>query len=99
MKVSRIKWLSKAAEEALVIVTDGTQEIGAYCQPCDYSVGEEVSRPLTTLAVKELHEIDPSTGIQCADKQSTGLGYEIVAKVVNSKSGLLSVGDIRIESD
>lgn len=99
MKVTRIDWLAKAADEALVIVTDGTYEIAAYSQPCEFAVGEKLSMPLMALGVQGLRVIPDDAPEPSIIKRATGLGYEIAGEVADRESRLIAVGGIRIESD
>lgn len=98
MRIESIRWLSRSADEAEIVVSDGCSRCEVYAQPCTASVGEEIDQPLHVFGVRNamltgaLH-----AAIQKVD--AGGLAQRIVAKVENWKEGHLSVGNIQLIAD
>ena len=98
MHVEDIHWLSKSAEEAEVIISDGSFRCEAYSQPCNASVGETLRQPLHVFGIRNaMLKEGGALGFWKID--AVGLAQRVVAKVTNFREGLLSVGGIDLIAD
>lgn len=98
MRIESIHWLSKSADEAEIIVSDGFFKCEAYSQPCAVSVGDILTQPLHIFGVRNamLNEGE-NLGFRKIDVAR--LAQRIVAKVTNFREGHLSVGGIELIAD
>jgi hypothetical protein len=98
MRIEDIVWLSKEADEAEVLVTDGQYSCKAYSQPCNVKVGDYLGERLHLFGVRDarLSEISEPGIHRLA---SNGLAQRLVAKVSDVKLGYLTVGKIHFAAD
>ena len=54
MKVKNIRWTSIAAQEAEVEITDGDHTCTVFSQPCEVTIGENLSDPLHIFDIKNV---------------------------------------------
>ena len=98
MRIESINWLSKSADGAEVVVSDGLFKCEAYSQPCDASIGDVLVQPLHIFGIR--NAILNEGGILGFRKvDATGLAQLVVAKVTNFREGCLSVGAIELIAD
>lgn len=98
MKVKNIKFISDAAKEAELIVTDGGNECLVFSQPCELEVGEEFSESIKVLDVDSLMKVidkNKKEGIQRSNESY--FSHHCVAKVINKDEGLVSIGGLKME--
>lgn len=95
MRVVAVTPFSPCSESATVTVSDGRYTCEAFCHPCDYEVGVQISEPL---------QIFHSTMLVLANQpvarlEHVGPQYHHrgVARVVDKDRGLLEVGNLRLE--
>lgn len=96
MNIVKLEWLSVEAKEAELIVSDGVNRIIAFSQPCEYSLGDVIDKPLLPLYVKDLmlsRESEPSL-----HKLNTPFGYKITALITDIDNGIVAVGGILIDA-
>jgi hypothetical protein len=98
MKIEEIRWLSKEADEAEVLVSGGPYRCEVYSQPCNAKIGDSLDDRLHLFGVRDamLTEIS-ELGIHKLD--SAGLAQRVVARVSDAQQGYLTVGDIQFTAD
>ena len=80
MKIVRVDWLSKEAEEAEIQVSDGENKALVFSCPFQYKLGEDVSAPLSAVFCKGLvHEKDRTS---------------VLSRIVDSPFGCHIAGEI-----
>jgi hypothetical protein len=98
MWIENIHWLSKAADEAEVIISDGLFRCEAYSQPCTAEIGDTLLQPLHVFGIKNAMRAE-SGDFGFRKLRSDGLAQRIVAKVANFRYGRLAVGNIELIAD
>ncbi|MCP4745962.1 MAG: hypothetical protein GY874_07450 [Desulfobacteraceae bacterium] len=97
VSVKEIKWISKEALEAEVIITDGQFELLCFSHPFEKKKGEQLTEPLTALDPDKIVKLGtPSSHIE---KLGNTFDYLIAGKLIRKKSGYMRLGDIIIEID
>lgn len=95
MFVKRLTWLSKAAREAELLVSDGKYECIAFSQPCDVKEGDHLKEPLHAFMVDNLMvSREKNCGVSLIRPE--GLAHHCVAEVVDAENGLVKIGEIEI---
>ncbi|MEI6090340.1 MAG: hypothetical protein WCR42_07815 [bacterium] len=97
MIIESFEWLSLEAEEAEVIVSDGTYKIVCFSQPFRYEVGEMLEEPLEVLDIENLHL--SSNVFVGAERINESFEYHISAKVIDKAEGIVQIGKIFISID
>ena len=98
MKIEDIRWLSKEADEAEVLVSDGSYRCEAYSQPCTVKVGDSLDDRLHLFGIRNAVLTETSElGIHKLD--SAGLAQRVVARASDAQQGYLTVGDIQFAAD
>mgnify|MGYP006149123341 CR=1 FL=1 len=98
MIINKKEWLSERAEEALLYIGSGSSEIAAFCQPCGFDAGDNLSEPLVAVSVKQLQK-EASTSNEQAFRVGDTLAHSIVATVVDCHMGIVTVDDVTIDVD
>ena len=98
MLVRNIQWISKGADEAEVEITDGSFVCFAFSQPCTVKIGDKIAEPLHVFDVKDAM-ISNQTELGIWKTTENGLGCNVIAKVVDIRAQLLSVGGIQLLVD
>jgi hypothetical protein len=95
MHVVAVTAFAPDSESATVTVSDGRHSCEAFCYPCAYEVGAEITEPL---------QLFDSTVFMLADQtvarlEHIGPQYQHrgVARVVDKDRGLLEIGALRLE--
>lgn len=91
MELTKVKWVSKAGQEAVLTVTDGNIQLICFCHPCESPV--ELAIPLYIFAINA----DRIT-LENKEQKQRALrlgsedipGYEIVGTVLDSSTISLS---------
>lgn len=98
MKVEKVFWISRDAEEAEVRLSDGERVCVAFCQPCEYEEGALVDGPLRAFITKA---VMLSRGDQVALERisDTSFAHKCVGRVVDVQQGLVEIGGFEIELD
>jgi hypothetical protein len=97
MFIKEIQYLSEPAREALLTISDGSNECIAFCQPCDKSVGEVIK---DSLYIFEAYQIQISgTDREYLKPIGRYFRHEICATIKNIQSRILKVGSILLEID
>jgi hypothetical protein len=98
MKVTKLNWLSKAAKEAELIVSDGTHECLVFSQPCNVQLNENVIEPLHAMDVENLMKVvDQDMNENIKRTNESYFSHYCVARVVRMDESVVSVGDIIIQ--
>lgn len=98
MQVKNIQWLSQAAAEAEVEITDGNFVCVAFSCPCEVQVGDKLTEPLHVFDIKDAMLSEKSElGIWKINE--TGLGRKIVAELIDVAKQVLAVGGITLIVD
>jgi len=97
MIIKDIKWLSKEACEAIVLVGSENVECSAFYHPCLVDIGYKINEPLLALETKNIMKVDNSeTSIL---QRSNPLDSEIIAKIISVSKKLVCINSINIELD
>ena len=98
MHIESVEWISKEAEEAEVVVSDGRFSCRAFSQPCSLLVGQVLQEPLHVFGAKK---IMISTAGECGFELQVngGLAQKIIAVLQDLQSRRLSVGGIELVLD
>jgi hypothetical protein len=95
MKVVKIDWMDEEAREAIMTISSGSFMLQVFSHPCPYNVGDTIKVPLTSLDDENIVRIEP---IPAMIKQvGDTFRHEVIAVVVNAKTSLVAIGDIKIE--
>jgi hypothetical protein len=98
MRVSNIHWLSQAASEAEVEITDGDLVCIAFSQPCSVGVGDVLKEPLHVFGLRSAMLAEqPKIGI--SSRSDGGLGRTVVAKLDDKVRQIFAVGGIALAVD
>jgi hypothetical protein len=98
MRVESIEWISKEAEEAEVVVSDGRFSCRAFSQPCSLSVGQVLEEPLHVFGAKNIM-------LSTAEEQGMelqvegGLAHRVTAVFQDLQRRRLIVGGIELILD
>lgn len=95
MKVVNICWLSEAACEAEVELSDGEVSCVAFSQPCQARVGDEVTEPLHVFSIRHAMLSDQRQVVikKVADSE---LMQNVVARVLDAAKQILAVGGLTL---
>lgn len=95
VSIKEIKWISKEALEAEVVITDGQFELLCFSHPFNKKIGEQLSEPLYVLDPDEIVRLkSPSSR---TEKLNNAFDYLIEGKLIDKKSGHVKLGNIVIE--
>lgn len=98
MKVTKLNWLSKAAKEAELIVSDGTHECLTFSQPCNVQLNENLVEPLHAMDVENLMTVvDRDIDEKIMRINDSYFSHYCIAKVVSMDESIVSVGGILIQ--
>jgi hypothetical protein len=95
MIVKKLMWLSKAAEEAELLISDGKYDCVAFFQPCNIKEGDSIKEPLHAFMVNNLM-VARETNCSITLIKPNGLAQRLVAEVVDLEDSLVKVGNIEI---
>lgn len=98
MRIEDICWLSKEADEAEVLVTDGQYSCKAYSQPCNVKVGDSLDARLHLFGVRDAM-VTETIELGIHRLASKDLAQRLVAKVSDAQLGYLTVGEIHFAAD
>lgn len=94
--VIQVNWVSRVAEEAVLVVSDEFISVRVYCQPCSLHEGDFVEQPLLAFdsqhvarSEEHVHRATPVGEFAC----------EFCGTVRDVASRLVHVGQIRIVLD
>lgn len=95
MKVVSICWLSEAACEAEVELSDGEVSCVVFSQPCAARVGDEVTEPLHVFSIRHAMLSDQRQVVikKVADSE---LMQNVVARVLDAAKQILAVGGLTL---
>ncbi|MDE9430164.1 hypothetical protein [Xenorhabdus bovienii] len=98
MNIQVIEWLSKDAEEAILLVNDGQYECTVFSHPCKYNEGNCIENPLLAISVSGIQREGQDSVINI-QKQDAHFSHFVIAEVMDKNSNLVRVGNIIIELD
>lgn len=98
VKIEDIRWLSKEADEAEVLVSDGSYRCEAYSQPCNVKVGDALEDRLHLFGIRDAM-LTETTELGVHKLDSAGLAQRVVARVSDAHEGYLTVGAIQFAAD
>ncbi len=98
MKIERLVWISKSAQEAELYITDGTYQCISFSQPCEHKEGDIINVPLHAFMVKNVM-LSYSEEVFIEQVGVNNLPHRCTAIVVNRNDALVKVGSIVIELD
>ncbi len=98
MKITKLNWISKAAQEAELTVSDGTHECLAFSQPCKVQLNENLIEPLHAMDVENLMKvIDQNQSENIERVNDSYFSHYCIAKVIKIDESIVSIGGIIIE--
>ena len=98
MIVKQLTWLSKAAKEAELLISDGTNECLTFSHPCDIKEGELLKEPLHSFMVEDfMIVIDHNKNENIKRINESYFSHYCVAKVISIEESTVAVGGILIE--
>ena len=98
MRIESIEWISREAEEAEVVVSDGRFFCRAFSQPCSLLVGQILKEALHVFSPKNI--MLSTTEEQSIELQvNGGLAHRVIATIEELKSKRLIVGKIELILD
>ena len=95
MMIKKLTWLSRAAKEAELVVSDGKYECIAFSQPCDVQEGDNLKESLHAFMVNNLM-VSRQKDCNISLIRVEGLAQHCVAEVVDAEDGLVKIGNIEI---
>jgi len=98
MKIEDIRWLSKEADEAEVLVSDGRYKCEAYSQPCNVKVGDLLDDRLHLFGIRDAMLTEASE-LEIRKLDPDGLAQRVVARVSDAQEGYLTVGALHFAAD
>lgn len=98
MKVTNVYWLSKAASEAVVEISDGEVSCIAFSQPCEVCIGDDVAEPLHVFGITRVMLSDLAA-VEIKKVADDGLRQKVVARLVDVSKQLLAAGEINLVVD
>jgi hypothetical protein len=96
MIVKNINWISKAAEEAEVELSDGEFTCIAFSQPCNANIGDTINKPLHVFSIKNAMLCESDTTLGIWSNEGTGLSRKVIARVTDASEQLIAVGRINL---
>jgi len=98
MKIIKLNWISKAAREAELIVSDGTHECLAFSQPCNVQLNQVLNKPLHAVDVENLMKLLDQDNNEIIKRiNESYFSHYCVARVLSMDESVVSVGGILIE--
>ncbi|WP_345843359.1 hypothetical protein [Shewanella algae] len=97
MKVEKLNWTSKSAQEAELTITDGEYSCIAFCQPCEYEKGAEVDYLHAFMAKEVMLSNSGLVSIEALEEKV--LPHRVTAVVEDRLENIVKVGSIIIELD
>lgn len=95
MKILKIDWMEESIKEAVLTLNDGENDFEVFSHPCPYSEGQDITQPLYAMDPENIVRVEPQKLF--IKKIGSAFEHEILAKVVNSKVPLVSIGTVYIE--
>lgn len=98
MKITKLNWISEAAKEAELTVSDGIHECLAFSQPCNVQENETLIEPLHAMDIENLRKVfDQTYDEKIMRINESYFSHYCVAKVVKTSESIVSVGSIIIQ--
>lgn len=91
MIISSIEWHS--GDEAIVIVSGDNIDVAVFSQPFTNKLGDQLQQPLHLFEVPSIYV--SQKGVEYANRQSDGLGYECCGLLYDKNSKLLRIDNLR----
>lgn len=95
MKILDINWMDDEQKEGILTLSTGTQEFQVYCYPCKFTKGDVITLPLQSLDDQNLVRVNEHQ--YSIEPIGNTFENQIIARVEDSKKGIVSVGQIKIE--
>ena len=97
MYVKKIEWLDKISKEAIVEVSEGTEQLVCFSCPCPYKLNDRLCEPLEcldtrhiALCVAEEYDIKKLEGAFC---------YQLKGQIKDKNRGLVDVYGLILHID
>lgn len=96
MYIKKIKWLDEICKEAEVEISDERISVICFSQPCIYSLGQKITKPLECINAKSIMRTDgKEEKVECVEQK---YGYIICGRLID-ETGVVRVGDILLHLD
>lgn len=95
MKILKIYWLEESIKEGILTLSDGENDFEVFSHPCSFSEGDILDRRLHAMDPEHIVRVEPEKPY--IKKVGDAFEHKILAKVVDAKVPVVSVGDILIE--
>ncbi|MVW83197.1 hypothetical protein FCL51_11775 [Elizabethkingia anophelis] len=99
IKVNKIEWLSKEANEAEVYLSDDNFNIICFAHPFDKNIGDLITQPLYTLNTKEVDKLSDEDKIFMVESNGDNFEYRLTGQVINKENNYIRIGDFTISLD
>lgn len=93
MYIKNIEWLDQNEEEAITIVSDTKYEITCFADGLQQGINDELTKPLECVIVKNIIRSDEEDKVE---KTDSSFGYHLCGRLLDRKSGLMVVGQIKL---
>jgi len=97
MKVVEVEWLSREANESVLLLSDGNVELPVFCHPFKGQKGDTLAGELHAFEVSEVVSVKDSTSqvIIAPD----GLAVRAIAQVLSVSDNTVEIGEFVVELD
>jgi hypothetical protein len=98
VKIYKINWLSKEAQEAEVYLSDGDFSIVCFAHPFNQALGDIITLPLHSLNTQEIYiqKHEKKVSIQ---REGESFKYKLSGRVINNVSNHVKIGEFIIALD
>ena len=95
MRILSISWMDDEKREGILTLSTGRNSFQVYCYPCSFSPGDTITIPLQSLDDQDVIRVEGKS----YNIEPIGEGFEnrITALVEDTKRGIVSVGEVKIE--
>lgn len=93
MYIKDIEWLDPIEKEAIAVVSDTKYEITCFADILQQEINDELVEPLECVIVQNIIRSDEEDKVE---KTDSSFGYHLCGRLLDRKSGLMVVGQIKL---
>ncbi len=97
MYIKNIFWMDEMSKEAIVIVSDGNNDIRAFCDCCNYQYNDQLSDSLNSLSEENIQKNNNNT--EKIEALDDNFKYLIFGEIIKKTQGLIKVNGFLITID